>query len=702
MVSGFNRGEKLSTFKSTAVQYGILLMMLGLTAGLWRLQVLDVANYRVLAQQNRIRNEPILAPRGKLFDRENRIIVDDYPSVTCFLVREQSKAVEADLPLIAKGLDLNLDDLRATLHHYRSEPGYQPIPIKVDVTADEQAFIAAHRNELPELETIDVERRLYPRDGFAAHLIGYVGEVSEDDLNNPRFAYYEPGDVVGKAGVEETYDELLRGQDGSREVIVDSHGREVGYFGIQHAVPGKDLKLTIDNDLQRAAELALGDRTGAIVAMDPRNGEILAMVSRPSFDPNEFAVKIDRTAWNKLVMDPDHPLMNKAIQAQLAPGSTFKIVMSVAGLEEGVAQNMHIVCNGGWGPYGYFHHCDEHHGAVDIYNAIPYSCDTFFYMLGDKLGIDKIVKYADEFGYGQKTGIDQPGEQAGLMPSPEWLIRNFHHRWYPDETLDVSIGQGAIEATPIQLARIIGGIASGGHMVRPHSVFPDELPPEFYKSLLESFPGTGDAYVRMDPQNWTIITDGMADVTQPGLYHTAGGEHLEGIDFAGKTGTAQQMSHAALQKTNQGRSTFPNVWFVGVVPRRNPELVVAVLWQTGNKSWFPARIGAQVVKAFVDKKRRMANNLQPDKAEAPSKPIEVGAVWSTPDPTSGRGAAMAGGANRIHSGHFFLDRNGELAADAAAVKPALKPEQKPAKVANRSIVSGSQLAATLPVRRKDP
>ncbi|MGH9648221.1 MAG: penicillin-binding protein 2, partial [Bryobacteraceae bacterium] len=187
MVLGSSRGEKLSTIKLTFVQYGILLMMLGLAAGLWRLQVLNVDSYRVLAQQNRIRKEPILAPRGKLFDREDRLVVDNYPSVTCFLVREQSRNVDADLPLIAHGLDLDLDQLRATLHHYRSEPGYQPIPIKQDVNADEQAFIAAHRNELPELETIDEERRLYPRDGFAAHLIGYVGEVSEDDLNNPRF-----------------------------------------------------------------------------------------------------------------------------------------------------------------------------------------------------------------------------------------------------------------------------------------------------------------------------------------------------------------------------------------------------------------------------------------------------------------------------------------------------------------------------------
>jgi penicillin-binding protein 2 len=610
--------------------------------------------------------------------------VDNYPSVSCFLVREQKKDIDADLPLIAKGLDLDLDQLKATVHHYRNSPGYQPIPIKDDVTADEQAFVEAHRNELPELETIDVERRLYPRDGFASHLIGYVGEVSEDDLNNPRFAYYEPGDVVGKAGVEETYDELLRGTDGSREVIVDSHGREVGYFGIQHAVPGQDLRLTIDNDLQRAAELALGDRKGAIVAMDPRNGEILAMVSRPSFDPNEFAIKIDRDDWNKLMTDPDHPLMNKAIQAQLAPGSTFKILMSVAGLQEGVAQDMHIVCSGGWGPYGYYHHCDEHHGAVDIQNAIPYSCDTFFYMLGDKLGIDRIVKYANAFGYGQKTGIDLPGEQAGLMPSPQWLIKNFHHRWYPDETLDVSIGQGALEATPLQLARIIGGIASDGHLVRPHVVFPTELSDNFHKALVESFPGSGDAFVPMDPETWTTVTDGMYQVTQPGLYHTAGAEGLAGIDFGGKTGTAQVMSHEALSATSKGHSTLPNVWFVGITPRRNPELVVAVLFQNGDHSWFPARIGAQVVEAYVEKQRRLAGNLPAEKAQAP---VEMSGVWSQPDNAPG-----AEGKQKISSGGFVV-ANGEPVAVKAPTGKAVKQQ---------AAIAGSQPKQTISANQNRP
>jgi penicillin-binding protein 2 len=668
-----HRNEKLPTLKLTMVQYGILLMMLALAAGLWRLQILGRDNYRVLAEQNRIRKDPVLAARGKLFDREGRLVVDNYPSASCFLIREQNQNIDADLPLIAKGLDLDLDQLRATVRRYRAAPGYQPIPIKQEVTDDERAFIAAHRNELPELETIDVERRLYPRDGFAAHLIGYVGEVSEEDLNNPRYAYYEPGDVVGKAGVEETYDELLRGQDGSRDVIVDSHGREVGYLGIQHAIPGQDLKLTIDNDLQRAAELALGNRNGAIVAMDPRNGEILAMVSRPSFDPNEFAVRINRSEWSHLITDPDHPLMNKVIQAQLAPGSTFKILMSVAGLQEGIAQNLKVNCTGGWGPYGFFHHCDEKHGAVDINNAIPYSCDTFYYQLGDKLGIDRIVKYATAFGYGQKTGIDLPGEQAGLMPSAEWKVKNYHNRWYPDETLDVAIGQGAVEATPIQLARIIGGIASGGHLVRPHVVFPDQLSPDFRKALQESFPGAGGGYFPIDPENWTTITDGMYQVTQPGLYHTAGQDGLPGIDLAGKTGTAQVMSHEALGKTGKGHSTNPNVWFVGVTPRRNPELVVAVLWQNGQFSYFPARIGARVVAAYVEKQRRIAKNLVPAKTAAP---VEMSAVWTTPGQSTGKAANSADNtaSERIQTGHFLVDHGqivaGKVDKPGAAAKPA--------------------------------
>jgi penicillin-binding protein 2 len=659
--SGGNRGEKVPSLKLTVVQYGILLMVLTLAGGLWRLQVLGAQNYRALAEQNRIRKEPMMAPRGKLFDRENRLIVDNYPSVSCFLVREQSHSVEADLPLIARGLNLDLDQLRATLHRFRTSPGYQPIPIKEDISADEQAFIAAHRNELPELETIDEERRLYPRDGFAAHLIGYVGEVSEEDLNNPRFAYYEPGDVVGKAGVEETYDALLRGTDGSRDVIVDSHGREVGYLRTQRAIPGQSLNLTIDNDIQRAAEQALGDRDGAVVVMNPKNGEILAMVSHPAYDPNEFAVKINRTDWNKLITDPDHPLMNRAIQAQLAPGSTFKILMSVAGLEEGVAQDMHVFCAGGATFYGHFYACDRHHGTVDIEHAIPWSCDTFYYTLANKLGIDTIARYAHSVGLGQKTGIDLPNEASGLVPSTEWKLKNFHEKWFAGETISVGIGQGAVTVTPIQLARYISGIASDGHFVRPHVVDLDlkqnNIPSSFRESLLAEFPGSGDTTIPLDPNTWTIITNGMAGATDPTMGGTAGASHLDGVDFAGKTGTAQVASHEALQHMH-GEDTKPNGWFVGVIPRRNPEFAVAVLWEHGDWGSNAARLAAQVATVYVNKQRRLEKNVlqQADAAPKPdSGPIEMGAVWSESRPSGRSRSGAVQEDAELHGGHFFID-----------------------------------------------
>jgi penicillin-binding protein 2 len=645
-----NRDEKLPFLKLAVVQYGILFMMLGLAAGLWRLQVLGVDQYRQLAEQNRIRKVPVMAARGKLFDRENRLLVDNYPSVSCFLVREMGHDVDADLPLIARGLNLDLDQLRATLHRYRLAPGYQPIPIKQDISSDEVAFIESHRNELPELETIDEERRLYPRDGFAAHLIGYVGEVSEEMLNNPRYAAYEPGDVVGKAGVEEAYDEILRGQDGSRDVIVDSHGREVGYLRTQHATPGQDLKLTIDIDLQRTAELALGDANGAVVAMDPRNGEILAMVSHPSYDPNAFAVRINRTDWNQLITNPNHPLMNKAIQDQLAPGSTFKVIMSAAGLQEGVAQDMHVNCVGGGSFYGRFFHCDKHHGVLNISQAIPLSCDTFFYTLAQKLGIDTIARYATSLGLASKTGIDLPDEKAGIMPSTQWEMKNYHQRYYPGNTISVGIGQGETQVTPLQLARALGGIASNGHLVRPHVVSPEQLTSQFHQAILDTFSGSGTVDVPINPDTWNIITDGMAAATTTG---TAGAAHLDGIDFAGKTGTAQVTGSGDTHV--KGGAKTPNSWFVGMAPRRNPEIVITVLQEHGDWGSNSAKIAAQIITVYVNKKRKLDKNVL-DQA-AVDKPVEVGAVWSDPAPVGRKKSAARSPmeASVMHAGHYFID-----------------------------------------------
>jgi penicillin-binding protein 2 len=640
----FNRGEKLSSIKSAVVQYGILALMLALAGGLWRLQVLGASNFKELAEENRIRKEPIMAPRGKLFDRDGRLLVDNYPSVSCFLVREQNKNLDADLPLIAQGLHLDLDQLQATLRHYRAAPGYQPIPIKQDITADEQAFIEAHRNELPELETIDVERRLYPRDGFAAHLIGYVGEVSEEDLNNnPRYAAYEPGDIVGKAGVESTYDQILRGVDGSRDVVVDSHGREVGYLRTQHSTAGQDLKLTIDLDLQRAAEVALGNSPGAVIVMDPRNGEILALVSHPSYDPNAFAVRIKRDDWNKLITDPLHPLMNKAIQDQLAPGSTFKIIMSAAGLQEGVAQDMKVNCAGGGTFYGRFFKCDKHHGVLSIQQAIPLSCDTFFYALAQKLGIDTIAKYATSFGLSQKTGIDLPNEMTGIMPSTQWEWHNYHQKYYAGNTISVGIGQGETQVTPIQLVRALSGIASDGHFVRPHLVNPNQLPAQFTTAVYDSFPGSGIKNVSLDNGTWMTITDGMAAATTSG---TAAAAHINGVDFAGKTGTAQVVGGGDTH--TKGGAKTPNSWFVGMVPRRNPEIAVVVLQEHGDWGANSALLAQKVIITYINKQRKADHNIL-EQANAPEKPVEVGAVWSTP------GESGPQGAQSTSAGHFFIN-----------------------------------------------
>ncbi len=688
MAGTYNKDEKIPAIKLTVMQYVIALVLVILVSGLWRLQVLGAQNYKALAAANRIRKVPILAPRGKIFDREGRLLVDNYPSVTCFLVPEQAHDLESDIPLIAEGLHMAPDQLRAILLRYRHQPKYQPIPLQQDITPDEQAFIAAHSNELPELETIEEQRRLYPTNGFAAHLIGYVGEVSEEMLDDPRYAFYQPGDVVGRSGVEESYDPILRGQDGSRDVIVDSRGRELGALGIEPAVPGKSLKLTIDLDIQKAAEEAMGQRQGAMVAIDPRTGEVLAMVSRPTFDPNQFAIRIHRKEWDALVTNPDHPLMNKAIQAQLAPGSTFKLLEAIAGLQEGIAETLKVDCHGGATFYGRYFKCwiaarHQGHGITEISKGIYQSCDVFFYTLAEKLGIDKIAEWGHMFGLGQKTGIDLPNEAAGVMPSPEWKMRNYHQKWFAGETISVGIGQGAIAVTPIQLIRAVAGLASGGVMKRPHVVFPDEIPANVKDYYQDQFPGSGNRTIPIDPANWQIVTDAMAQVTT--FAGTAGMAHLEGIDFAGKTGSAQTISNEYKKSLGAaGSKIHDTAWFVGVTPRRNPEIAVVMLWQNGSEGYFSARLAARVIEAYVDKQRRAANNLPLVATE--NKPATAAPLPQQPKSPPGKKKTIA----QVRSSAVPV----EMAALWTAPKNATEPPARSTPIAAR-------IAAQFPVAAGD-
>jgi penicillin-binding protein 2 len=633
----FGRDDKVSEIRLTAAQYIILAIFLVLAYGLWKLQVMESGYYASAAEKNRVRNVPVLAPRGKILDREGRIIVDNYPSFSALLLRDSSRDLAGDADLIAQGLHLDANEVRARIRHFAAMPQYQPIFLKEDITPDELQFIEAHRNELPELDTIMAHRRLYPRNGFMAHLIGYVGEVSEDMLNQPQFELYNAGDVVGISGVERQYNTLLMGQNGSRQALVDSHGREVGRLGETEAVPGKQLKLTVDIDLQIAAEEALEGKNGAIVAMDPRTGEILAMVSGPSFDPNEFAVHVSRDQWNKLVTDPDKPLLNKAIQAQLAPGSTFKVIMSVAGWQEGIAQTLHVNCTGSAEFYGRRFGCWQKggHGAVDLDKAIFQSCDVFFYTLAEKLGIDRIAKYATDLGLGQKTGIDLPNEVSGVMPSEEWKIKNFKQKWFAGETISVGIGQGAIAITPVQLLRAVSAISMGGRMVVPHVINPTDVPPGY----VEAQHYTEVKNVTIDPNGWNAITDAMGKVLLPG--GTAPSAHIPGIDIAGKTGSAQIVSLATRAKFKNAEDLAQNGWFVGFTPRRNPDIVVCVLFQGGEHGKLAARLATQVIKAYVDKQHRIPNKVV--EKRKPDGNVDMGGLWTDPD------------GDKLEGGRFIVD-----------------------------------------------
>jgi penicillin-binding protein 2 len=650
----FGRDEKVSALRLTAAQYIILGIFLVLAYGLWRLQVMQSDFYSLAAEKNRIRNVPVLAPRGKILDREGRTIVDNYPSFSALMMRDSTRDLAADADLIAQGLHLDPNEVRARIRHFASMPQYQPIFLKEDITPDELQFIEAHRNELPELDTIMSHRRLYPRNGFMAHLIGYVGEVSEDMLNMPQFELYNAGDVVGISGVERQYNTMLMGQNGSRQALVDSHGREVGRLGETEAVPGKQLRLTVDIDLQIAAEQALAGKNGAIVAMDPRTGEILAMVSGPTFDPNDFAVHVSRDQWNKLVTDPDKPLLNKAIQAQLAPGSTFKIIMSVAGWQEGIAQTLHVNCTGGAEFYGRRFGCwvKGGHGPVTLEKAIYQSCDVFFYTLAEKLGIDRIAKYATDLGLGQKTGIDLPNEVSGVMPSEEWKIKNFKQKWFAGETISVGIGQGAVAITPVQLLRAISAISMGGRMVVPHVINPTDLPPGY----VETQHYTEVKNVSIDANGWNFITDAMSRVLLP--EGTAPSAHVAGIDIAGKTGSAQIVSLATRARFKNSEELAQNGWFVGFTPRRNPDIVVCVLFQGGEHGKLAARLATQVIKAYVDKQRRTPQKM----VEKPKSDgtVDIGGLWTEPD-SDGDGDKQ-----KLGGGRFVLNLRKKPTALATA------------------------------------
>jgi penicillin-binding protein 2 len=587
----FQNENRLPQTRLTVISYSIVGLMALLLLGFWKLQIVNSDRYSQLAERNRVRSIPIIAPRGAMLDRFGRVIVDNYPSFSVLLLRDDPQQVERLLPQIAEGLDVTLDDIRQQLEAATSLPHFQPIVIKPEASAGDIAFIESHRADIPVLEMLMVHRRRYPHGGFMAHSSGYVGEVSSEQIEESG-GRYKPGDIVGKAGLERQYNDHLMGVDGMRRSVVNSVGREVGRLEQTDAVPGKPIRLTIDYDLQLVAEEALVGKKGAVVAIDPKTGDVLAMASQPSYDPNDFAIRISKDEWQQLNEDPERPLLDRAIQAQLAPGSVFKILMATAMLEsKALPADYHVFCPGEAEFYGrVFHDWDKKgHGDVDVHKAIVHSCDVFFYNVGKQLGIDRISFYAGNLGLGHKTGVDLPGEEPGVMPSEAWKERLFHQKWYPGETISVAIGQGAIATTPIQLAYVIGGIITGGRFHQPHLLLTNEAAPEIDFPISDSTVET--------------VTQGMYGVVneQGG---TGSQSKLPGIELCGKTGSAQVISNQGLARTGKQAALKDNAWFVGFAPRQNPEIVVSVLVQGGEHGASAAApIAKNVVKAYYDKKQ---------------------------------------------------------------------------------------------------
>lgn len=596
----FPEDERFAQWKIVFLQYLAAAVFIILLVGYWRIQIGKHRLYLDQSERNRIRDLPVIAPRGRILDREGRVLADSTPSFSVLLMRESStKLSPEEVQGIARGLQLDPQDLQGLIDNSAHLPRFQPIVLKQSAGIEDAAFVESHANEYPDLALIQVPERRYPYQSLASAALGYVGEVSEDTIAQPG-SHFQPGDVEGKSGIERSYDSALAGRDGTQRVIVNSKGQEVGTLGTIGATRGHDLRLTLDLDLQMAADKALGDSAGAIVALDPRTGEVLAMVSHPGFDPNDFAQHIDPKEWLRLTTDPQKPLMNKAIQAQLAPGSIFKIFLAAAGLETGtITPSFTVHCAGYITIYGHTFHDwvwvkHEGHGAVDLHRAIVVSCDVFFYTLGKMLGIDNIDKYATGLGLGSRTGIDLPSESSGLIPSPEWVEKVFKHPWWPGETMSVAIGQGAIDVTPLQLAYALGGIASGGVFRCPHMVFRDQL-----SALHVKLPEDAEHRFPLKESTVQALTRGMWGVVNEGGGTGARARDVN-LDIAGKTGTAQVVS-LRLQESSHNAAFNNNAWFVGFSPSINPEIAVSALVMHGGHSAVAVPMVRDVIEAYYAK-----------------------------------------------------------------------------------------------------
>jgi penicillin-binding protein 2 len=544
-----------------------LVAFLLLLSRLWDLQILHGDEMRIMSENNRIRLHRVQATRGTVLDRYGRVLIDSRPSFDAVLVPEDSRNVELTIENLSHLLNQSAADMHALLSQTSSRPPFEEIVVKRDLSWDEVVAIETHQLDLPGVSLRITPRRSYPLGGQLAHLLGYVGEASPQDLlADPR---YRMGDLVGKAGLERGWENQLRGVNGGQQVEVDSVGRRLRVLREVEEVPGDTIKLTIDLDLQEAAVRALGDRDGT--------GGILAYVTQPTFDPNIFARGVRPDEWRSLLTDKHRPLTNRAVQGQYPPGSTFKIVVATAALEEGIINPFtRIHCPGGLQFGNHYFRCWKKggHGTVNLHEALVQSCDVFFYQVAQRLGIDAIARQARVFGLGLPTGIPIEHERAGTIPDVAWKRQRFKQPWYAGETLSAAIGQGYVTVTPLQMANLIAMVAVGKRY-RPHFVRQVETPDG---TIVQT--ETPEVIATLNVRATTLmqVREGLRDVvnTERGTGKKA---RLTGIEAAGKTGTSQvvKMGKERLKSTQLPWQHRDHAWFVAYAPVDAPEIAVATL-----------------------------------------------------------------------------------------------------------------------------
>ena len=597
------------------LQVACVAVFAALSISFWFLQIVENARYEEMAQNNHQRTLALRAPRGVLYDRDGKVLVENRHSFSISIVREHTKDLDRTIRMLAEVAGLNIDDVRAVVARHRSEPSYRPIVVVDDASLAQVAAITARRLdfELPDVVVEEVPTRQYPGEGIAAHLFGYVGEVSDTMVAADESL--KSGDLVGQAGIEKIYNPMLMGKDGAKVVVVNSLGREIRTLEEVPPTEGKRLQLTIDYDIQKAvddgfkaAREARLTNAGAAVVLNPNTGEVLAFASEPAFDPNAFAAGIDRATWASLTTDEQRPLNDRALQGRYSPGSTFKMAVALAGLQEGViTPDFQVHCGGAANFYGRTFKCwlKRGHGTTDLRHAIEQSCDVYFYTVANILGIDKINKWATALGLGVKSNIDLPNEVTGLVPSTEWKREKMHEKWYAGETISVGIGQGQVSVTPVSMAVYAATLANGGTRVTPHLLKAVDEGGNGWKPVAAPEP---QSKVEVDHAKLQAIRDGMWGVVNGG--GTGNRARVVGFDVAGKTGTSQVISNAGrVAAARSGKDLRDNGWFVFFAPRDNPEIAGVVFLEHGVHGPNAARVARHILATFYAKK--LGNPLPP-------------------------------------------------------------------------------------------